>query len=145
MSEDKNSANFEEQIKKLEHLVAQLETGNLSLEDSIKAYEEGVKIAQNCQMTLKNAEQKVEILTKQGEELVKQDFNSKISDFSIFIMNEYFENHRKSINNKLDELLPKSSQKVGNLFSAMRYSMLNGGKKNSPIALHCRSRLDFIK
>ena len=72
MSEDKNSANFEEQIKKLEH-----ETGNLSLEDSIKAYEEGVKIAQNCQMTLKNAEQKVEILTKQGEELVKQDFNSK--------------------------------------------------------------------
>ena len=77
MSEDKNSANFEEQIKKLEHLVAQLETGNLSLEDSIKAYEEGVKIAHNCQMTLKNAEQKVEILTKQGEELVKQDFNSK--------------------------------------------------------------------
>ena len=77
MSEDKNSANFEEQIKKLEHLVAQLETGNLGLEDSIKAYEEGVKIAQKCQMTLKNAEQKVEILTKQGEELVKQDFNSK--------------------------------------------------------------------
>ena len=77
MSEDKNSANFEEQIKKLEHLVAQLETGNLSLEDSIKAYEEGVKIAQNCQMTLKNAEQKVEILTKQGEELVKKDFNSE--------------------------------------------------------------------
>ena len=77
MSEDKNSANFEEQIKKLEHLVAQLETGNLSLEDSIKDYEEGVKIAQNCQMTLKNAEQKVEILTKQGEELVKQDFNSE--------------------------------------------------------------------
>ena len=77
MSEDKNSANFEEQIKKLEHLVAQLETGNLSLEDSINAYEEGVKIAQNCQLTLKNAEQKVEILTKQGEELVKQDFNSE--------------------------------------------------------------------
>ena len=77
MSEDENSANFEEQIKKLEHLVAQLETGNLSLEDSIIAYEEGVKIAQNCQMTLKNAEQKVEILTKQGEELVKQDFNSE--------------------------------------------------------------------
>ena len=77
MSEDKNSTNFEEQLKKLEHLVAQLETGNLSLEDSIKAYEVGVKIAQNCQMTLKNAEQKVEILTKQGEELVKQDFSSK--------------------------------------------------------------------
>jgi exodeoxyribonuclease VII small subunit len=56
--------------------VAQLENGNLSLEDSIKAYEEGVKIAQACQATLKNAEQKVEILTKQGEELVKQDFNT---------------------------------------------------------------------
>ena len=69
MSEDKNSANFEEQIKKLEHLVAQLETGNLSLEDSIKAYEEGVKIAQNCQMTLKNAEQKVKILIKDSQEL----------------------------------------------------------------------------
>ena len=56
--------------------MAQLENGNLSLEDSIKAYEEGVKIAQACQATLKNAEQKVEILTKQGEELVKQDFNT---------------------------------------------------------------------
>ena len=142
MSEDKNSANFEEQIKKLEHLVAQLETGNLSLEDSIKAYEEGVKIAQNCQMTLKNAEQKVEILTKQGEELVKQDLTLKISDFSIFIMNEYFENHRKSINNKLDELLPKSSQKVGNLFSAMRYSMLNGGKRIRPLL--CIAAADSI-
>ena len=51
----------------------------------------------------------------------------------IRIMNEYFENHRKSINNKLDELLPKSSQKVGNLFSAMRYSMLNGGKRIRPL------------
>ena len=56
--------------------MAQRENGNLSLEDSIKAYEEGVKIAQACQATLKNAEQKVEILTKQGEELVKQDFNT---------------------------------------------------------------------
>ena len=76
MSDDKKPLNFEVQIEKLEVLVAQLENGNLSLEDSIKAYEEGVKIAQACQATLKNAEQKVEILTKQGEELVKQDFNT---------------------------------------------------------------------
>ena len=76
MSDDKKPLNFEAQIEMLEVLVAQLENGNLSLEDSIKAYEEGVKIAQACQATLKNAEQKVEILTKQGEELVKQDFNT---------------------------------------------------------------------
>jgi exodeoxyribonuclease VII small subunit len=76
VSDDKKPLNFEVQIEKLEVLVAQLENGNLSLEDSIKAYEEGVKIAQACQATLKNAEQKVEILTKQGEELVKQDFNT---------------------------------------------------------------------
>ena len=76
MSDDKKPLNFEAQIEKLEVLVAQLENGNLSLEDSIKAYEEGVKIAQACQATLKHAEQKVEILTKQGEELVKQDFNT---------------------------------------------------------------------
>ena len=57
-------------------------------------------------------------------------------------MNEYFENHRKSINNKLDELLPKSSQKVGNLFSAMRYSMLNGGKRIRPLL--CIAAADSI-
>ena len=49
MSDDKKPLNFEAQIEKLEVLVAQLEHGNLSLEDSIKAYEEGVKIAQVCQ------------------------------------------------------------------------------------------------
>ena len=60
-------------------------------------------------------------------------------------MNEYFENHRKSINNKLDELLPKSSQKVGNLFSAMRYSMLNGGKRIRPFLVSQAAKIAKAK
>ena len=56
------SLSFEKSLEKLEGLVKSLESGSLSLEDSIKSFEEGVKLAQTCGSRLDQAEKKVEIL-----------------------------------------------------------------------------------
>lgn len=53
---------FEKSLADLEALVNAMEKGSLSLEDSLKAFEEGVKLSRECQQALKDAEQKVEIL-----------------------------------------------------------------------------------
>jgi exodeoxyribonuclease VII small subunit len=77
VSETKKSVDFEKQLEQLESLVTALEGGDLSLEDSMKSFEQGIKVARECQQALKDAEQRVEILTRQGDELVSTDYNSK--------------------------------------------------------------------
>lgn len=57
---------FEEALKKLEKTVSDLESGELSLDDSLKRYEEGVKLAQFCLKKLESARRKVEVLVKSG-------------------------------------------------------------------------------
>ena len=55
---------FETALKKLEEVVRKLESGELSLDDSLKAYEEGVKLASFCSRKLNDAEKRVDVLTK---------------------------------------------------------------------------------
>ena len=55
---------FESALGELEALVEQMETGELSLEDSLSAFERGVKLTRHCQGALKNAELKVKVLTE---------------------------------------------------------------------------------
>ncbi|MBT4928653.1 MAG: exodeoxyribonuclease VII small subunit [Cellvibrionales bacterium] len=74
MSKDKKAVDFEQQLASLEGLVNSLESGELSLEESLKSFEQGIKVARDCQAALKSAEQKVEILMRQGDELVSQPF-----------------------------------------------------------------------
>lgn len=57
---------FEEAMKKLEKIVEELEGGNLSLEDSLKKYEEGVQLSQFCTRKLNEAQKKVEMLSKKS-------------------------------------------------------------------------------
>ncbi len=59
--------NFEKSLQELEQLVAQLESGELSLEDSLKTFEKGIKLTRNCQTALQEAEQKVELLLQQED------------------------------------------------------------------------------
>jgi exodeoxyribonuclease VII small subunit len=66
---------FEQQLESLEALVESLESGDLSLEDSLTSFEQGIKVARDCQQALKQAEQKVEVLMRQGDELVSQPFD----------------------------------------------------------------------
>ena len=70
--QDTPSANeelsFEKALEKLEALVNQMESGDLSLDDNIKAFEEGMKLAAFCNEKLGETEKKVEILMKRGGE-----------------------------------------------------------------------------
>ncbi|MCS5593684.1 MAG: exodeoxyribonuclease VII small subunit [Porticoccaceae bacterium] len=75
MTKTTKAIDFEQQLESLEALVASLESGDLSLEDSLKSFEQGIKVARECQQALKNAEQKVELLTRQGDELVSAHYS----------------------------------------------------------------------
>jgi exodeoxyribonuclease VII small subunit len=68
-------ANFEDSLKKLENIVAQLEQGDLALEDSLKLFEEGVGLSAACKQELDAAEGKVQMLVKQ------RDGSQKIEPF----------------------------------------------------------------
>ena len=74
MSKEKKAVDFEQQLASLEGLVESLESGELSLEESLKSFEQGIKVARDCQAALKAAEQKVEVLTRQDDELVSLPF-----------------------------------------------------------------------
>ena len=68
---NKKPLNLEKALADLEDLVDELEAGDLPLEKAMKKFEDGIKLTRNCQVALKEAEQKVEILLKSagGEDL----------------------------------------------------------------------------
>ena len=69
-----NQYPFEASLKKLEGLVDQMESGELSLEASLKIFEEGIKLTRECQKALKEVEQKVSLLMeKNGEQPYETD------------------------------------------------------------------------
>ena len=65
---------FEETIKELEKIATELENGDLSLEDSVSKYEEGMKLSKQCNDLLENAEKRITILLKDGEETKEESF-----------------------------------------------------------------------
>jgi exodeoxyribonuclease VII small subunit len=77
---------FEDALKRLEQIVQQMESGDLTLEDSLALFEEGVRLTRVCSQRLDEAEKKIELLTKEGEGGVKSqkvdpdDFQQKISN-----------------------------------------------------------------
>lgn len=62
MAKAKKSLNFEQALGELEALVAAMESGDLTLEESLQAFEAGVRLTRECQQTLQQAEQKVQLL-----------------------------------------------------------------------------------
>lgn len=67
---------LESALEKLELLVESLEQGELSLEESLKAFEAGIKLTRQCQETLAAAEQKVQLLIEQNGVLKSEPFDS---------------------------------------------------------------------
>ena len=65
----KKKPSFEAQIATLEEIVSHLEKGDLSLDESLAQFEKGVKLTKECQSILSEAEQKVMILSDDGESL----------------------------------------------------------------------------
>ena len=58
---------FEDALKKLEKIVSELEGGELSLDESLKRYEEGVKLSRILSKELEAAKKKVEVLVKKDD------------------------------------------------------------------------------
>lgn len=58
---------FEAQLGALERIVRQLERGDLPLEESLKLFEEGVRLSRECQERLNQAERRIEVLLRDGE------------------------------------------------------------------------------
>lgn len=68
---------FEKKLKRLEEIVGKMEDGDLSLDDSMKLFEEGVKLSRDCQTQLSQAEKKVKLLLS-----VAPDGTPETRDFS---------------------------------------------------------------
>ena len=77
MTSRKKAVSFEHSLADLENLVTKMETGDLSLDDSLIAFEEGVKLTRQCQTMLDKAEQKVHGLTEKNGELASVPFDSE--------------------------------------------------------------------
>ncbi len=73
---EKNKS-FEEQISELEKIVLELEKGELSLDDSVKKFEQGIKISKECNEILEKAEKKINILINQDGEMKEEKFDTE--------------------------------------------------------------------
>ena len=69
----KKNLNFENSLAKLEGIVDALEDNDVSLENSVKKFEEGIKLVKDCQKQLKEAELKVNKLMGDGEILDQEN------------------------------------------------------------------------
>lgn len=66
---------FEQSMTELETIVTKLEAGDITLDDSLELFEEGIKLAKTCQKKLDEAEKKVKLLTTNADgEIIDEDF-----------------------------------------------------------------------
>lgn len=68
---------FENALEQLEELVTAMEEGDISLEESLKAFEKGIKLTRECQAALKNAEQKVQVLINENGDTEELEFEDE--------------------------------------------------------------------
>ena len=73
MSKEKDN-NFETNLKKLELIVDNLESGDIGLEESVKLYEEGMKIKKICDKKLKDIEMQIKKIKIEDNKIVKENF-----------------------------------------------------------------------
>lgn len=77
MSDDKQPVDFEQSLTQLENLVEQLEQGDQSLETALRSFEQGVRLTQDCQGILDQAEQKVQLLVENSGDLTTTPFTGE--------------------------------------------------------------------
>lgn len=70
--------NFEEMMQELEQIAKDLESGNLSLDESVNKFEQGMEISKECSKVLEDAEKKITILTKNSDgEIIEENFKAE--------------------------------------------------------------------
>lgn len=67
MTKEDKQMHFEEAFKRLEQIVGNLESGDLSLEESMKLFEEGIGLTEACKTRLDDAEKKIQLLLKNSD------------------------------------------------------------------------------
>ncbi|MDE3135384.1 MAG: exodeoxyribonuclease VII small subunit [Acidobacteriota bacterium] len=78
--EKETKVDFERSLNRLEQVVKRLESPDLSLDDAMKLFEEGVKLSRECQKQLEEAEARVEILMKKADgKFVAEPFETEES------------------------------------------------------------------
>lgn len=81
MAKPEEVPKFEEALGRLEQIVQTLEAGNLPLEESLKAFEEGIALARLCASQLEAAERRIELLTKdEGGVLSTSPFSAETEE-----------------------------------------------------------------
>ena len=70
-------ANFEENMNKLETIVKKKKKGDLNLDDSVKKFEEGIRISKECNEMLEEAEKKITILLQEDGKIEEKDFKTE--------------------------------------------------------------------
>lgn len=65
---------FEEAMKQLEVVATKLEKGDLNLDESVVTFEEGMKLSKKCSELLENAEKRITVLLKEGDEIKEENF-----------------------------------------------------------------------
>ncbi len=66
--------NFEDAMKKLEEITSELEKGDLSLDESVKKFEEGIKLSKECNKILEDSEKKINILINENGNITEENF-----------------------------------------------------------------------
>lgn len=70
----KEKLNFEEAMSKLETIAKELENSDLTLEQSVAKFEEGMKLSKDCSNFLEDAEKRITILLKNADEIKEENF-----------------------------------------------------------------------
>lgn len=71
--------NFESNLERLKDIVETLDDNEITLDQSLKLFEEGIKLYRKCNDTIDKAEQKISILIEENEKLVEKEYN-KLED-----------------------------------------------------------------
>lgn len=80
MPRKKTELDFEQSLKALETLVQQMEQGELTLQQSLEAFEEGVKLTRACQQQLETAEQRVQVLVEKNGEVTATPLDPEVDE-----------------------------------------------------------------
>ncbi len=72
MARQKKTLSFEQSLNDLQALVERLESGDLSLEESLATFEQGIGLTRECQTALQDAEQRVQTLLEQNGSLIEK-------------------------------------------------------------------------
>ena len=73
--DEKKEISFEDAMKELEEIVAALEAGGLSLEDSYSLFQKGMDLSKYCTLCLEKIEKKIQVLTLENGETTEEDFS----------------------------------------------------------------------